>query len=425
MRAPSRRTFLKTAPLAGLAIGLPIRGFPNVLRGAKPRLRVLGTHVTLQERIRLKAEQDLGIDIEFFPGGSAEVIHRATTDPRSFDIYEQWSNSLKVLWNAQTVQPIDIRRIDHWDEINNLTKTGRLTPEASLGQGDAPYKLLYVQEGNRLGSEPTRQISFLPYVHNTDSIGYDSRVIPAGIPYETESWGWLLDERYRGRVALVNEPTIGLFDAALAAQARGLVSFQDIGNMTREEVDALFQVLVSYRKRGHFRGVWSSVPRSVKLMAEEGVVVQSMFSPGVTTLRGMGIPCIYAAPREGYRAWHGVMCLSVESRGSAQEAAYAFMNWWLSGWPGAFIARQGYYIANPQRSRPLMSEAEWDYWYEGKAAREPLFGTDDLVVASPGELRTGGSYTRRFSRVAVWNSVMDTYEYSLLRWNEFLLSSMR
>ena len=418
-----RRDFLKKS--SSLVLGATaVLAFPNIVRArdSRPTIRVVGTHVTLQEKIRKQAEQDLGINIEFYPGGSAEVLLRASTDPSSFDLYEQWSNSINVLWQANAIQPISINKIKHWDEINNLTKKGRISPNAKIGLGDAPYKLLNVQPDGSLGSNPTGKISFLPYVHNTDSFGYNSAVIPQGIPYETESWGWLLDEQYKGKVALVNEPTIGLFDAALAAKAQGLMDFKDMGNMTRPEVDELFKILVDFKKRGHFRGVWSSVPHSVELMRSGEVVIQSMFSPGVSTLKGMGIPCIYAAPKEGYRAWHGVMCLSRESTGERQEAAYAFMNWWLSGWPGAFIARQGYYISNPERSRIHMSKPEWDYWYAGKPASEPLLGTDGNISVQPGEIRTGGSYINRFENVAIWNTVMDSYEYTLSKWNEFVLS---
>ena len=69
-----------------------------------------------------------------------------------------------------------------------------------------------------------------------------------------------------------------------------------------------------------------------------------------------------------------------------------------------------------------MNKDEWDYWYEGKPAENSLKGTDGNVSVQPGEVRTGGSYIKRFNNIAVWNTVMDTYEYSLLKWNEFLLS---
>jgi putative spermidine/putrescine transport system substrate-binding protein len=414
----NRRTFLKhgTAALAAAA-------FPKLARAkSKPTIKVVGTHVTLLEPIRQRAERDLGITIEFHPAGDAEALLKASTDPGSFDLYEQWSNSIKVLWQAKTIQPIDTSRLTYWPEINNLSKTGRISDKARLGLGDAPCNLLFVQPDGTLSCTPTEEVSFLPYVHNVDSFGYNSAIVPQGVPYVTESWAWLLDERCHGKVAIVNSPEIGLFDLALAVQAKGLMQFKDMGNMSREEVDALFNILILHKRDGHFRGVWTSVPHSVELMASGEVVIQSMFSPGVSALNGMGIPCIYAAPKEGYRAWHGVMCLSKECVGERQEAAYAFMNWWLSGWPGAFIARQGYYISNPQRSRPFMSKAEWDYWYEGKPAAEPLQGTDGRISVEPGSVRTGGSYTQRFENIAVWNTVMDTYEYTLTKWNEFVLA---
>ncbi len=416
-----RRKFIKGA---GQVLATGAVGFPAIVRSLNtpPTIRVVGTHVTLQETIRKRAEEDLGIRIEFYPGGSAEVLLKASLDPDAFDLYEQWSNSTRVLWQAGTIQPIDTRRLTYWDEINSLSKTGRLRPDAGLGAGDSPHRILFIQPDGSLSANDTGQISYLPYVHNTDSLGYNAAVIEPGIPYETESWGWLLDERHRGRVAIVNEPTIGLFDLALAAQGRGLMDFADIGNMTIAEVDELFRILSSFKRQGHFRGFWYSVPRSVEFMARGEVVVQSMFSPGVSTLNGMGVPCIYAAPKEGYRAWHGVMCMSRNCQGERQEAAYAFMNWWLSGWPGAFIARQGYYISNPQRSRTFMSPAEWDYWYEGKPAAEPLRGTDGNISVQAGEVRTGGSYERRFSNIAVWNTVMPVYEYTLRKWGEFLLA---
>lgn len=383
-------------------------------------LRVLGTHVTLQEQIRLAAEADLGIRIEFAPGGSGAVLQQASTRPDSFDVYEQWSNSIRVLWRAGAIQPIETQRIDRWDQINNLSKRGRLSESSSIGLGDAPHKLLYTQGTGSLASTPSERVSFLPYVHNVDSFGYDTRVVPRGEAYEDESWGWLLDERWRGRVALVNEPTIGLFDAALAVQAKGLMTFDNIGDMSRTEIDSLFEILIDLKRDGHFAGVWSSVPESVSFMRSGRAVIESMFSPGAASLRGEGVPVQYAAPREGFRAWHGVMCLSAAVSEEVKEAAYRYMNWWLSGRPGAIMARQGYYISVPQAARQFMTDNEWGYWYDGRPATDAITGTTGKVIAEIGDIRNGGSYQDRFGHVAVWNSVMRNYEHTLLRWGEFL-----
>lgn len=416
-----KRRSMSTIAKMGL-VGCGVAKAPFVFARNKTKIRILGTHVTLQEELRQQAMKDLGIELIYEPKGSAAVLQKASMSPGAFDLYEQWSNSIRVLWHSGAIQAIEKKRLRYWDEINPLTKTGKLTEIAKYGAGDAPYKLLHIQNDDELGEQHTDRLSFLPYVHNVDSFGYNTDHIPEGVPYETESWGWLLDERYAGKVGIVNAPTIGLFDLALAAQANGLVTISDVGAITKAELDALFDVLITMKKNGHFSGFWTSVPESVQFMASKRVVIESMFSPAVSSLKGKNIPVVYAAPKEGYRGWHGVMCLSSQTQGREKDAAYDYMNWWLSGWPGAFIARQGYYIANPQRSKALLSSDEWDYWYDGKPANSNLRGTDGNVSVLKGEVRTGGSYIKRFSNVAVWNTVMPNYEYSLQKWYEFISS---
>ncbi|XPV67540.1 MAG: ABC transporter substrate-binding protein [Halarcobacter sp.] len=418
-----RREFLKTSSKLTLTTACSI-GFPSILtaKNKRPTIKIVGTHVTLQEELRQRAQKELGINIEYYPGGSAEVLLKATTDPSSFDIYEQWSNSIRPLWLSDAIEPIEIKKLKYWDEINSLSKTGKISQEGKIAPGDTPNKILYIQEDGTLGEKQSDKVSFMPYVHNVDSFGYNTKYIQKGIPYETESWAWLLDKKYKGKVALVNDPTIGLFDAALAVQAKGLMDFKDMGNMSRSEIDELFKIMTSYKLAGHFRGVWSSVPHSIELMKSNQVYIESMFSPAVSSLNGLNIPCTYAAPKEGYRAWHGVMCLSKESKNEQKDAAYKYMNWWLSGWPGAFIARQGYYISNPNRAKEFMSQEEWDYWYEGKIATKELKGTDGKISVHKGNIRTGGSYKKRFENIAVWNTVMPNYEYTLRKWNEFVLA---
>ena len=309
----------------GASAGLSIKA-PYVFARTKTKLRILGTHVTLQEELRQRAMEDLGIEIEYEAKGSASVLQKASMQPGSFDLYEQWSNSMRVLWGSGAIQPIEKKRIHHWGEINALTQTGQLTANAKIGAGDAPYKLLHVQDDGQLGKDHSDTVSFLPYVHNVDSFGYNTNIIPKGKPYETESWGWLLNKEYSGKVAIVNAPTIGLFDLALSAQANGLVTFNDIGQITKRELDTLFNILIDFKKGGHFSGFWTSVPESVEFMASNRVIIESMFSPAVSALNGQNIPVAYAAPKEGYRGWHGVMCLSSETQGKEKDAAYDYMN---------------------------------------------------------------------------------------------------
>jgi putative spermidine/putrescine transport system substrate-binding protein len=417
----SRRSFLKKSSIIATASALSVRS-PYVFSKQKTTLRVMGTHVTLQEEIRQKAMADLGINIIFEPGGEAELIQKASTQPELFDVYEQWTDSIRQLWQAGAIQPIETKKITHWEEINAISKTGKIHPNAQIGLGDSPHKILNVQPDSSLGENFTGEISFLPYVHNVDSFGYNSNIVPRGIPYQTESWAWLLDDDWRGKVGIVNSPTIGIFDLALAVQSKGFMQFQDISNMSINEIDELFRILIQYKKQGHFAGLWNTVPQSVDFMTSGRVVIESMFSPAVASANGQGIPVVYAAPKEGYRAWHGVMCLSSQCEGQVKDAAYDYMNWWLEGWAGAYVAKQGYYISTPERSRPLMSENEWDYWYMGRPTPKALRGNDGKISVNAGDRRSGGSYHQRFSNIAVWNTVMPNYDYSLQKWYEFLLA---
>lgn len=417
----SRRQALKSISQAIVSV-TAISKAPYVFAKQRTQLKVLGTHVTLQETLRQKAMQDLDIDLIFEPRGSAAVLQRASINPQSFDLYEQWSNSIRPLWASGSIQAIDKKRLHYWDEINPLCKTGKVSPEAKIGAGDAPYKILHIQPDGKLGTEHTDKISFLPYVHNVDSFGYNTNMIKQGEAYKTESWGWLLDPKHSGKVGIINAPTIGLFDLALAVQAQGMASFNDIGNLSKSDLDVLFKILIDLKHQDHFSGFWNSVPESIDYMRSGRVVIASMFSPAVSALNGQGVPVRFAAPKEGYRGWHGVMCLSSASQGRSKDAAYDYMNWWLSGWPGAFMAKQGYYISNPQRSNSFLSSAEWDYWYQGKKATQALKGTDGNISVQQGDIRSGGSYTKRFSNVAVWNTAMPTYDYSLQKWYEFISS---
>ncbi len=150
----TRRQWLKKT--GQLAISTSSLGFPSIIKAynSKPTIRIVGTHVILQEQLRKKAQRDLGINIEFYPGGDAQVLLKASTDPSSFDLYEQWSNSLKILWQANAIQGIEIAKFAYWSEINQLTKTGRISDKARLGLGDVPHNLLYAQKDGTLGSNP-------------------------------------------------------------------------------------------------------------------------------------------------------------------------------------------------------------------------------------------------------------------------------
>jgi len=57
----TRRQFLKNTSMLAAGAALTVKA-PFVHAKTRPTLRVLGTHVTLQEELRLRAQQELDIN---------------------------------------------------------------------------------------------------------------------------------------------------------------------------------------------------------------------------------------------------------------------------------------------------------------------------------------------------------------------------
>ena len=389
---------------------------PQVLRR---RLRVRGTSISLLSQVRERAEADLGFSVDYELLDFPTCQRRAAMEPEGYDVYEQCFHNLDIVWFWGALQPIDINRITEWDNISDLAKEGGINKYAWHGHGDAPVRKLYVQPGGFLGPKPSRYISMLPTVHNMDSFGYDPRIF--GVAEGARpSWAWLLDKRAKGRIAFVDEPAIGLFDAALAAEATGELAFADIGNMTIEEINALMTLLEDRRRQGYFCGAWRDADGAAQLVREERVAVQSMWAPVYGKIGPQPGSFVEATPAEGYRAWHGGASLSRHLGGAERDMAYEYLNWWLSGYAGAVMARQGYYIATPNRSRAHLTPQEWAYWYDGAPAAQDLLGPSGTWVVRAGSRRAGGTYLERASRIAVWNTVMDEYNYAARAWERFI-----
>ncbi len=409
----SRRTFVGTS--AAVLAGTTVTGFPNLAFGAET-LRTVGLGVSVINEIQGRASKDLGARVRGEALGSGAMFDKILNQNDQYEIAEGYYKDLDVLIPAKVWQPIDTTRIKDWEKVTDLTKTGRLTPESNLGQGDAPFRHLWLdKDGNRVQG-PSRYISMVPGWHNADSIGYN----PEETGRKIDSWAELFSPDFKGKVALLNVPRIGAMDAALGVEALGIFKFKDKGDMTKQEIDFLVDFLIKKKKEGHFRAFWETFGQSVNLMISGDVAVQSMWSPAVTAVKARGMPCVYAVPKEGMRGWHGGLAISAKVTGKQLDAAYDYINWWLSGWAGAFVARQGYYMSVPENVKKHLTPEEWDFWYMGKPAATDLEDPFGTPIVKKGEVRDGGSYWDRFKNIAVWNSLMDENDYLVKRWTEFL-----
>ena len=139
-------------------------------------------------------------------------------------------------------------------------------------------------------------------------------------------------------------------------------------------------------------------------------------------MRSRGIACTFQPLKEGYRGWGYTLGVMKHVDGLKLDCFYEYMNWYTSGFQGAFIAREGYYSAQPENAKKFLTQAEWDYWYGGKPAATDICNPFGKLMEKAGNVRDGGAIWDRLGNIAVWNSVMDEDRYLTRRWNEFITS---
>ncbi len=416
----SRRAVLKGGgALAGAALGTRgIMGFPAVLAADPVTLRYLGTAVNQSKEIAQKVKADLGITIEYIPVTTDDVAKRIITQPGSFDVADTEYFSLRKLIPSGNLVGMDAKRIKYADKITPVFTKGEVAGKKIGDQGTAPKKVFYLEAptSTKFAASPTQWITLIPTTYNADTLG----IRPDLIKRPINSWSELLNPEFKGKASILNIPSIGIMDAAMVVESLGTRKYKDKGNMTKAEIDLTTKTLTEAKKAGQFRAFWKDFNESVNLMASGETVIQSMWSPAVTKVRSMGIACTYQPLKEGYRAWAAGFGLPKTLKGKKLDAAYDFINWFLSGWAGAFLNRQGYYSAVLETAKANMEPYEWAFWMEGKPAEKDIKAPDGTLMEKAGAVRDGGSYEARMGAVACWNAVMDENDYMVRKWNEFI-----
>ncbi|NNE89294.1 MAG: extracellular solute-binding protein [Silicimonas sp.] len=413
----SRRSMLKggTAFAAGTTLGAPMIWAQNI---KDVTLRQFGTGVSNLNDVANKVKEDLGFTLEMTALDSDSVTQRAATQPNSFDIadIEYWI--CKKVWPTGNLQAMDTSKIKNYDKIVGIFRNGKLNPDSTIAQGTAPHTVGFTEgpDGKGFVDNESGWMTLIPTIYNADTLG----IRPDLIGRPINNWSELLNPEFKGKASILDISSIGIMDMAMVVESMGEYTYPDKGNMTREEIDLTMKIFTEAKKNGQFRAFWKSFDESVNLMASGEVVIQSMWSPAITAVKAKGVECVYQPLEEGYRSWGGGIGLSASLTGLERDAAYEYINWYLDGWVGGYLMRQGYYSAVPETSKNYMSENEWGYWFEGKAATDTITSPTGDALAQAGEVRDGGSFQDRMGAVACWNAVMDENQYMVRKWNEFI-----
>ena len=387
------------------------------------RVLTLGVEFPIPD-IAKQASKDLGFTVKPILADSGKQPQIAITSPDTFDVFGGYNYQSLLVWPSGGLQPVDTQKIPSWNSFYKLFSYGKLNPASAsctYGDGNAPFRTTYVdadgstglppfkggpasnkqiirwigENGKPIGGKPQPRYIVGPAAHfNADSMGYNADVIQKA-PNQV-SWAELLNKKWKGRVSLLRDPGIMAQDAAFAASALGLMKFKDYGNPTKAEIDRLFKIMTTYKKAGQFRAFWSAFTDSVNFMVSKEVVIESMWSPAVALVKAAGVNILYAAPPEGFRGWCSAEGISSKVTDAAKlQACYDYINWNYNGYLGAVIMRQGYYIANGQKLLPWINSAagkkagftpaEYDYWWNGKAAPRDLPG----ITGKVGDIKQG------------------------------------
>jgi putative spermidine/putrescine transport system substrate-binding protein len=423
------------------------------------RVITLGVEFPTPE-VAQRIKQELGFDVALTATDPVTMLQKAITAPETFDIFGAYNYISLPAWSTGHLLPIDTTKINAWRQLYKLFAWGKVHPlsKETYGDGDAPFRAMFLKQGTsglpltkeaptsnkdivqwidestgkpHSGQPMPRYIMGTPAHFNADSVGYNADVINK----QPNQVGWqeLLNKTWKGKVALLKDPGIVMQDIGNALKALGIFKPKDMGNMTVAEIDRVVKVATTYKKAGQFRAYWANFNESVNLMASKEVVIESMWSPAVALLVAQGVNVKYAAPPTGFRGWCSAngIAAHVGSDPAKLQACYDYLNWNYNGYLGAVIMRQGYYIANGQKLLPWINSAagkkagftpaEYDYWWNGKAAPRDLPGiTGKVGDIKQGDVREGGAFSKRICKYASWNSYPRESVYLTKRVNDFL-----
>jgi putative spermidine/putrescine transport system substrate-binding protein len=422
-REITRRRLLKGgAAFVGLAAGSDaLTGFPTIWAQEIKDVTLLhaGPPVAAIPKIGEQATKDLGFTIKMQATENVDLLNRFLSQSSAIDVGDVSIVFMKYLVGRNVLQAIPVAKYKYWDQtIPVFTKGTYPDGSEASNQGVAPYSVLYATDstGQKFADGVSDWLTGIPTITNADTLG----VRPDLVGRPISSWADLINPEFKGKAALQDQPTVGVIDVAMALEARGDIKYGNKGNMSRDEIDKTIKVMMDIKKAGQFRSFWSTFDQSVNLMASGEVVIQSMWSPAVTAVKTRGIPCVYQPLKEGFRGWGYTLAPMKHLAGLKLDCFYEYMNWYTSGFQGAFIAREGYYSSVPENAKKFLTEAEWDYWYGGKPAATDITDPFGKLMEKAGGVRDGGAFWDRLGNIAVWNSVMDEDRYLTRRWNEFI-----
>ena len=209
--------------------------------------------------------------------------------------------------NRGLYQPLDISRLDNWDQIWPSMK-------------ELP------------GVEVDGEVYLVPVDAGTAGIMYNADVVTT----PPDSWLDLFDPQWVGRASMEDVSVTAIDIGALS------LGIEDPLNMTADQLGQVKDFLIEHRDQ--FRTFWKG-DQDVKAQFKSGEIVISSGYPGTAkALRKEGVNVQFAVAKEGQMLWTCGYGISPDAENI--DAAYALLNWYTTLPPQIYASTNWNYITS-------------------------------------------------------------------------------
>ena len=149
------------AAAAGLgALAGPAAGGTSSAEKYTGTLNMISLGVEWPPGAEQQAEKDLGVKFNVQLMGTNAQVQKSITAPKSFDIGGLYNYQFQPIWPTGNFQPVDRLKIRAWKDFYPIFTKGKVlltNKGCTQGQGDAPYRMLYVDPNGSTGLPKTKE----------------------------------------------------------------------------------------------------------------------------------------------------------------------------------------------------------------------------------------------------------------------------
>ena len=216
--------------------------------------------------------------------------------------------------SQKAIVPLDTSKIPNWKNILPVYNEGGLAADTIRFEG---------------------KVYATPMISNADSMAYDFKALG----FHPDSWGVMFDAQFKGRVALQNDFGPTLTNMAIYLKQSGKIDIENPSDMKPDEVKAVCQFLIDWKKKGQFRTFWDGFQNGVGILASGEVLMSSCWEPiqiVANNKAGDTADIRYGTMKEGHQTWNNMIMLTKGGRERGRdELYYKLANVYLSPWFGA------------------------------------------------------------------------------------------